>query len=64
MYTKGYSRFCMESFLSLYRVTRKGNMLHRWCQPHPQYPVGIPILAIFMIVAYGVIRRKTRPKSP
>lgn len=28
--------------------------------PIPEYPLGIPILAIFMIIAYGVIRRKTR----
>lgn len=26
----------------------------------PEYPLGLPILAIFMILAYGVIRRRTR----
>jgi hypothetical protein len=28
--------------------------------PIPEYPIGLPILAIFMIIGYGVIRRKTR----
>ena len=26
----------------------------------PEYPFGLTLLAVFMIVAYGVIRRKTR----
>lgn len=26
----------------------------------PEYPLGLAVLAIFMIIAYGVIRRKTR----
>jgi hypothetical protein len=25
----------------------------------PEYPLGLPLLAIFMIIAYGLIRRKT-----
>lgn len=30
----------------------------------PEYPLGIPLLAIFMIVAYGLIKRRTRnPKN-
>ena len=28
--------------------------------PIPEYPLGLPILAIFMIIGYGVIRRRTR----
>jgi hypothetical protein len=28
--------------------------------PIPEYPLGLSILAIFMIIGYGVIRRKTR----
>ncbi len=28
--------------------------------PIPEYPLGLPILAIFMMLAYGVIRRRTR----
>ncbi|MGA2626096.1 MAG: hypothetical protein ABSF63_03415 [Candidatus Bathyarchaeia archaeon] len=28
--------------------------------PIPEYPIGLPILAIFMIIGYGLIRRKTR----
>jgi hypothetical protein len=27
--------------------------------PIPEYPLGLPILAIFMILAYGVIRHRT-----
>ena len=28
--------------------------------PIPEYPFGLAVLAVFMIIAYGVIRRKTR----
>jgi hypothetical protein len=28
----------------------------------PEYPVGLPILAIFMVVGYGLIRRRTTTK--
>ena len=28
--------------------------------PIPEYPYGLAVLAIFMMLAYGVIRRKTR----
>ncbi len=28
--------------------------------PIPEYPLGLPILAIFMIIGYGVIRRKVK----
>jgi hypothetical protein len=28
--------------------------------PIPEYPIGLAVLAVFMIIAYGVIRRKTR----
>jgi hypothetical protein len=28
--------------------------------PIPEYPLGLPLLAIFMIVAYGVIKRRSR----
>lgn len=31
--------------------------------PIPEYPFGLAILAIFMIIAYGVIRRKTVTKQ-
>ncbi len=31
-------------------------------QPIPEYPLGLPILAILTILAYGVIRRKTVTK--
>ena len=30
--------------------------------PIPEYPVGLAVLAIFMVLAYGVIRRKTITK--
>lgn len=30
--------------------------------PIPEYPLGLPILAIFMIIAYGVVRRRTHTK--
>jgi ABC-type spermidine/putrescine transport system permease subunit II len=26
----------------------------------PEYPIGLPLLAIFMIIAYGLIKRRTR----
>jgi len=29
----------------------------------PEYPLGVAVLAIFMIIAYGVIRRKTITKQ-
>jgi hypothetical protein len=28
--------------------------------PIPEYPLGLPILAIFMLIGYGIIRRKNR----
>jgi hypothetical protein len=28
--------------------------------PIPEYPLGLPLLAIFAVLAYGVIRRRTR----
>jgi hypothetical protein len=28
--------------------------------PIPEYPLGLPILAIFTVIAYGLIKRKTR----
>jgi hypothetical protein len=31
--------------------------------PIPEYPLGLPILAIFMLVAYGVIKRKISTKQ-
>jgi hypothetical protein len=33
--------------------------------PHviPEYPLGLPILAIFMLVSYGLIRRRTSAKK-
>jgi hypothetical protein len=31
--------------------------------PIPEYPLGLPILSIFMIVGYGLIRRKTITKQ-
>jgi hypothetical protein len=30
----------------------------------PEYPLGIPLLLIFMIIAYGVIRRRTATPKP
>jgi hypothetical protein len=30
----------------------------------PEYPLGLPLLAIFMVLAYVVIRRKTSQKNP
>ncbi len=33
-------------------------------QPIPEYPLGLPVLAIFMLVAYELIRRRTKtPKN-
>ena len=32
--------------------------------PIPEYPFGLAVLAIFMVVAYGIIRRKTRNTQP
>jgi hypothetical protein len=32
--------------------------------PIPEYPIGLPILAIFMIIGYGPIRRRTRSDHP
>jgi hypothetical protein len=29
----------------------------------PEYPFGVAVLAIFMIIAYGVIRRRTVTKQ-
>jgi hypothetical protein len=31
--------------------------------PIPEYPLGLPILAIFMILAYGAIKRRTVAKQ-
>jgi len=31
--------------------------------PIPEYPVGLSVLAIFMIIGYGLIRRKTSTKQ-
>ena len=31
--------------------------------PIPEYPLGLSIVAIFMVIAYGVIRRKTVTKQ-
>jgi len=31
--------------------------------PIPEYPYGLPLLAIFMLIGYGVIRRKTATKQ-
>ena len=28
--------------------------------PIPEYPLGLAVIAIFMIIGYGVIRRRTR----
>lgn len=28
--------------------------------PIPEYPIGLPLLAMFMIIAYGLVRRRTR----
>jgi hypothetical protein len=28
--------------------------------PVPEYPLGLPILAIFMVLAYAVIKRRTK----
>jgi hypothetical protein len=28
--------------------------------PIPEYPLGLPILAVLTILAYGIIRRRTR----
>jgi hypothetical protein len=27
--------------------------------PIPEYPLGLPILAVFMIIGYGLVRRRT-----
>jgi hypothetical protein len=29
----------------------------------PEYPLGLPILAIFMVIGYGLIRRRTSTKQ-
>ncbi len=31
--------------------------------PIPEYPLGLPILAILTIIAYGIIKRKIRPNQ-
>jgi hypothetical protein len=32
--------------------------------PIPEYPLGLPILAVFMVLVYGLIRRRTKnPKN-
>jgi hypothetical protein len=31
--------------------------------PIPEYPVGLAILAVFMVIGYGLIRRKTTTKQ-
>ena len=31
--------------------------------PIPEYPYGLPLLAIFMVITYGVIRRKTKHET-
>ena len=31
--------------------------------PIPEYPLGLPILAIFMIIGYGLVRRRTITKQ-
>jgi hypothetical protein len=31
--------------------------------PIPEYPLGLPLLAIFMVVTYGLIRRRTSTKK-
>jgi hypothetical protein len=31
--------------------------------PIPEYPFGLVVLAVFMVIAYGVIRRKTIVKQ-
>lgn len=28
--------------------------------PIPEYPIGLPLLAIFVVIGYGLIRRRTR----
>jgi hypothetical protein len=29
----------------------------------PEYPLGLPLLAIFMLIGYGLIRRRTVTKQ-
>jgi hypothetical protein len=29
----------------------------------PEYPLGLSLLAIFMVIAYGVIKRKTHTQK-
>jgi hypothetical protein len=32
--------------------------------PIPEYPLGLPILAILMVIGYGLVRRRTRNDDP
>lgn len=40
--------------------TTQFNLIIDPAPPIPEYPFGLAVLGIFMIIAYGVIRRKTR----
>ncbi len=31
--------------------------------PIPEYPLGLPLIAVLTVLAYGVLRRRTRPNS-
>jgi hypothetical protein len=42
-------------------ITQTGSCL--LAPPIPEYPLGLPILAIFMIIGYGVIKRRTVTKQ-
>ena len=34
--------------------------IYRVAPPIPEYPIGLPIIAILMVIGYGLVRRRTR----
>jgi hypothetical protein len=43
--------------------TTQFNLIVDPVPPIPEYPLGLAVLAIFMLIGYGVIRRKTVTKQ-
>lgn len=55
--------YCVSTTDSATPITDSGNTpLSVTAAPIPEYPFGLAVLAILMIVGYGVIRRKTITK--
>jgi len=49
--------------ISIQQSSPTFNLIVNSVTPIPEYPLGLPLLAIFMIVGYGVIKRKTVTKQ-